>query len=201
MDIPDGVTIEIGGSAEDMRDSFGDLALLGILVVLLVYIVMASQFESLSEPFIIMFSIPFAFTGVFLALFITNTTLNVISLIGAIMLIGIVVKNGIVLVDFTNLMHDRGMPLKEAVVKAGRSRLRPILMTTLTTLLAMVPLAIPGGEGSETWQPMGIAIIGGLLFSTLITLILIPTIYAIFGAVREKKERKRKLKVVANFNI
>lgn len=201
MDIPDGVTIEIGGSAEDMRDSFGDLALLGILVVLLVYIVMASQFESLSEPFIIMFSIPFAFTGVFLALFITNTTLNVISLIGAIMLIGIVVKNGIVLVDFTNLMHDRGMPLKEAVVKAGRSRLRPILMTTLTTLLAMVPLAIPGGEGSETWQPMGIAIIGGLLFSTLITLILIPTIYAVFGAVREKKGRKRKSKVVANFNI
>jgi hydrophobe/amphiphile efflux-1 (HAE1) family protein len=197
MDIPDGVRIEIGGSAEDMRDSFGDLALLGILVILLVYIVMASQFESLSEPFIIMFSIPFAFTGVFLALFVTHTTLNVISLIGAIMLIGIVVKNGIVLVDFTNLMHDRGMSLKEAVVKAGRSRLRPILMTTLTTLLAMVPLAIPGGEGSETWQPMGIAIIGGLLFSTLITLILIPTIYAVFGAVREKRGRKRNTKVIS----
>jgi HAE1 family hydrophobic/amphiphilic exporter-1 len=194
MVLPQGVDLEAGGSVEEMQESFRDLGLLLVLSILLVYIVMAAQFESFREPFIIMFSLPFAFTGVFLALFITNTTLNVISFIGAVMLVGIVVKNGIVLVDYTNIMRDRGLPLAQAVIKGGRSRLRPVLMTTLTTLLAMVPLSLSKGEGAESWRPMGIAIIGGLLFSTLITLIIVPVIYSIFGAARIKRARKTLLK-------
>ncbi len=192
--IPQGVELETGGSVEDMQESFRDLGMLLILSILLVYIVMAAQFESFREPFIIMFSLPFAFTGVFLALFITNTTLSVISFIGAVMLVGIVVKNGIVLVDYTNILRDRGLPLAQAVIKGGRSRLRPVLMTTLTTLLAMVPLTLSRGEGAESWRPMGISIIGGLLFSTLITLVIVPVIYSVFGAARIKRARKALLK-------
>jgi HAE1 family hydrophobic/amphiphilic exporter-1 len=191
---PQGIDLEIGGSVEEMQESFRDLGLLLVLSILLVYIVMAAQFESFREPFIIMISLPFAFTGVFLALFITNTTLNVISFIGAVMLVGIVVKNGIVLVDYTNILRDRGLSLAQAVIKGGRSRLRPVLMTTLTTLLAMVPLSLSTGEGAESWRPMGIAIIGGLLFSTIITLIIVPVIYSIFGAARIKRVRKALLK-------
>jgi len=191
MDIPAGIAVEMGGSVEDMQESFVDLTMLLLLSILLVYIVMAAQFESLREPFIIMFSLPFAFSGVFLALFITGTTLNIISMIGAVMLVGIVVKNGIVLVDYTNLLRDRGVALGQAIVQAGRSRLRPVLMTTLTTLLAMVPLAVSAGEGSEMWKPMGITIIGGLLFSTLVTLVLVPVVYSMFGAADIRKKRKK----------
>jgi hydrophobe/amphiphile efflux-1 (HAE1) family protein len=191
---PQGVDLEIGGSVEEMQESFRDLGLLLVLSILLVYIVMAAQFESFREPFIIMIALPFAFTGVFLALFITNTTLNVISFIGSVMLVGIVVKNGIVLVDYTNILRDRGLSLAQAVIKGGRSRLRPVLMTTLTTLLAMVPLSLSTGEGAESWRPMGIAIIGGLLFSTLITMVIVPVIYSIFGAARIKRTRKALLK-------
>lgn len=190
MNLPDGVSIVYGGSAEDMQESFRNLILLLLLSVLLVYIVMAAQFESLREPFIIMFSIPFALTGVFIGLFIFNSTINVISLIGVVMLIGIVVKNGILLVDFTNLLRDRGLSLKQAVVKAGRSRLRPVLMTSLTVILAMIPMIFGAGEGSEMWRPMAIAIFSGLTFSTLITLVLIPAIYTLFGVGRMKRERK-----------
>ncbi|MBN2820374.1 MAG: efflux RND transporter permease subunit [Bacteroidales bacterium] len=195
MDIPNDVSIDFGGSAENMQDSFNDLILLILLSLILVYIVMASQFESLSEPFIIMFSIPFAFTGVFASLYIFGATINVISLIGAVMLIGIVVKNGIILVDYTNLLVDRGYSLKEAVVSAGRSRLRPVLMTSLTMILAMIPMIVTSGSGSEMWKPMAIAIFGGLTFSTLVTLILIPTIYTIFGVGKMKREKKALLKI------
>lgn len=191
LTIPSGVTLEIGGSVEDMQESFVDLFMLLMLSILLVYIVMAAQFESLREPFIIMFSLPFAFSGVFIALFVTGTTLNIISMIGAVMLVGIVVKNGIVLVDFTNLLRDRGVSLGQAIIQAGRSRLRPVLMTTLTTLLAMVPLAVSTGEGSEMWKPMGITIIGGLLFSTLVTLVLVPVVYSLFGTADIRKKRKK----------
>ena len=194
MDIPKDVSIEFGGSAEDMQDSFKDLTMLILLSLVLVYIVMASQFESLSEPLIIMFSIPFAFTGVFASLYIFGATINVISLIGAVMLIGIVVKNGIILVDYTNLLVDRGYSLKEAVVSAGRSRLRPVLMTSLTMILAMIPMIVTSGSGSEMWKPMAIAIFGGLTFSTLVTLVLIPTIYTIFGVGKMKREKKALLK-------
>jgi hydrophobic/amphiphilic exporter-1 (mainly G- bacteria), HAE1 family len=198
MDIPKDVTIGYGGSAENMKDSFKDLAMLIVLSLILVYIVMASQFESLTEPFIIMFSIPFAFTGVFLGLFVFHSTFNVISLIGIVMLIGIVVKNGIILVDYTNLLVDRGYSLKDAVVSAGRSRLRPVLMTSLTMILAMLPMIFTSGSGSEMWRPMAIAIFGGLTVSTLVTLVLIPTIYTIFGVGKMKKARKAALKKINN---
>ncbi|MGM0376933.1 MAG: efflux RND transporter permease subunit [Bacteroidota bacterium] len=191
MNLPAGVGTDIGGTAEDQQESFADLGLLLGLVIILVYIVMASQFESLQSPFIIMFTLPFAFTGVFVALFLTNTTLNLISMIGGVMLVGIVVKNGIVLIDYTNLMRDRGMSLIQAVITGGKSRLRPVLMTTFTTILGMLPLAIGFGEGAEIWRPMGVAIIGGLLVSTMVTLVLMPVVYTMFGANRLKSERKR----------
>lgn len=194
LDIPIDVTVEYGGNVENMQDSFKKIFLLLLLVIILVYIVMAAQFESLREPFIIMFSIPFAFTGVVLGLFIFHSTINVISLIGVVMLIGIVVKNGIIMVDFTNLLVDRGYSLKQAVISAGRSRLRPVLMTSLTMILAMVPMIFLKGSGSEMWRPMAIAIFGGLTFSTMVTLILIPTIYTIFGVGKMKRERKAALK-------
>jgi hydrophobe/amphiphile efflux-1 (HAE1) family protein len=195
MDKPDDITVDFGGSAESMKDSFKSLMLLLLLSIILVYIVMASQFESLSEPFIIMFSIPFAFTGVFLSLYIFHATINVISLIGAVMLIGIVVKNGIILVDYTNLLVNRDYTLKQAVISAGRSRLRPVLMTSLTMILAMIPMIATSGSGSEMWKPMAIAIFGGLTFSTLVTLILIPTIYTIFGVGKIKRARKADVRI------
>jgi len=178
LDVPKGVQVELSGAIEDQKETFGDLALLMFLSILLVFIVMASQFESFKMPFIIMFSILFAVPGVFIALYVTGTTLSVIAAIGAIMLIGIVVKNAIVLVDYINLMRDRGLEMYEAIALSGRSRLRPVLMTSATTILGMLPLALSSGEGSEIWSPMGIAVIGGLLFSTIITLIVVPVIYA-----------------------
>jgi len=196
MELPQGVGIDIGGDAEQQQESFADLFSLLLLIIMLVYIVMATQFESLRSPFIIMFTIPFAFTGVILSLWLTGETLNLISMIGSVMLVGIVVKNGIVLVDYTNLMRDRGLSLSQAVLTSGRSRLRPVLMTTLTTVLGMLPLAIGFGEGSEIWRPMGVAIMGGLTFSTVITLVLIPVVYTIFGANRLRKERKRMEQLV-----
>lgn len=188
IDRPAGVMMDVGGAYEDMEESFGDLGLLLLLSLILVYIVMASQFESLKMPLIIMASIPFAFTGVILALMITQTTLSIIAALGAIMLVGIVVKNAIVLIDFTNLMRDRGYELDEAIKLAGKSRLRPVLMTTLTTILGMLPLALSKGEGSEIWSPMGISVIGGLTFSTIVTLIIVPVIYRV--VVRRAEHRK-----------
>jgi len=176
--VPEGVYVEIGGSFEDQQESFRDILILFALVVLLVYIVMATQFESFVTPFINMITVFFAFTGVFLALFITNTPLGMIALIGAVMLVGIVVKNGIVMVDYMNLLRERGNTVFLATVKGGRSRLRPVLMTSFATILGMLPLALSLGEGSETWRPMGIAIIGGLSFSMLLTLLVIPAFYA-----------------------
>ncbi|MEG2755688.1 MAG: efflux RND transporter permease subunit, partial [Mucinivorans sp.] len=193
--IPEGLYTEIGGSYEDQQESFGDLITLLILIIILVYIVMATQFESFKMPFIILFSLPFAFTGVFLALYLTGTALSVIALIGAIMLVGIVVKNGIVMVDFTNLLRERGLSVSQSVVAAGKSRLRPVLMTTLTTILGMFPLALGLGEGSEIWQPMGIAVIGGLTFSTILTLIVVPIVYTVFSASNIKRKRKQIRKV------
>ena len=196
-DIPSTVSTNISGSFEDQQDTFRDLGLLGALIILLVFIVLAAQFESLTDPFIIMFSLPFAFTGVFIGLALTNTPLGVMSMIGIIMLFGIVVKNGIVLIDYTILNRERGMAIKQAVVDAGRSRLRPVLMTTLTTVLGMIPMAVGLGEGSEMWKSMGMTVAWGLAFSTLITLVLIPTLYTTFaknGLVRRRKAFSRSLK-------
>ena len=191
MDLPGGISIQIAGSYEDQQDSFGDLGTLAVLIIILVFIVMAAQFESLTYPFIIMFSIPFAFSGVLMALFGTGTTLNVMSLLGGIMLIGIVVKNGIVLIDYITLCRERGMAVIHSVVTAGRSRLRPVLMTTLTTILGMVPMAIGGGEGSEMWRPLGVSVIGGLTVSTVLTLILVPVLYCSFAGTGIKRARKK----------
>lgn len=191
MAIPSGISIQLSGTYEDQQDSFGDLYALMYLIIVLVFIVMAAQFESLTYPFIIMFSLPFAFSGVFLALWMSGNTLNVMSLIGAIMLIGIVVKNGIVLIDYISLNRERGMGIREAVVKGGHSRLRPVIMTTLTTILGMVPMAIGTGQGSEMWRPMGTAVIGGLTVSTILTLILIPVLYCVFASVGVKRKRKK----------
>jgi HAE1 family hydrophobic/amphiphilic exporter-1 len=189
--MPQGIAVELAGSIEEQQESFGDMFTLLALVVLLTYIVMAAQFESFRDPFIIMFSLPFAFSGVFVALWLTGTTLSLIALIGAVMLVGIVVKNGIVLIDYINLNKERGASVKRAVISGGKSRLRPVLMTTLTTILGMFPMAMGIGEGSEIWQPMGIAIIGGLTLSTILTLIVIPSIYTAFHAGDIKRGRKR----------
>ncbi len=191
MDKPAEVSIELSGSYEDQQDSFGDLATLGLLIILLVYIVMASQFESFTYPGIIMTSIMFAFSGIVLILLLTRTNLNVMSMIGAIMLIGIVVKNGIVLIDYINLNRERGMSIRRAVINGGHSRLRPVLMTSMTTILGMVPMAVGTGVGSEMWRPMGIAVIGGLTMSTLMTLLFVPTMYTIFALTGIRRTRKK----------
>ena len=190
MDIPAGYIVQIAGSYEDQQESFADLATLGILIIVLVFIVMAAQFESMTYPFIIMFSIPFAFSGILMALAMTGTTLNVMSMLGGIMLIGIVVKNGIVLIDYTMLCRERGMSALRAAVVAGRSRLRPVLMTTCTTILGMVPMAISQGEGAEMWRPLGVSVIGGLTISTILTLILVPVLYCSFAGTGIKRARK-----------
>lgn len=191
--IPSGVMVEISGAFEDMMESFMDIGLLMVVAIILVYLVIASQFESLKMPLIIMLSIPFAFSGVAIALFLSGTNLSLIAAIGAIMLIGIVVKNSIVLVDFINLTRDRGVELYQAVLISGRSRLRPVLMTSMTTILAMIPLAVNPGEGSELWQPMGITVIGGLVFSTIVTMVIVPVGYVLMA---RHGERDKKRKVV-----
>ncbi len=191
---PSGITLELGGSIEDQGEAFGDIGLLLILIVVLVYIVMATQFESLIYPFIIMFTLPFAMSGVFIALWLTNTPLSIIALIGAIMLVGIVTKNGIVMVDYMNLLVERGMPVRDAVIEGGKSRLRPVLMTSLTTVLGMMPMSLGIGEGSEIWQPMGISVVGGLFMSTLLTLFIVPSLYAMLEGRKERKaEREARI--------
>ena len=191
-DVPTGLTLELGGSIEDQGDAFSDIALLLVLIIVLVYIVMATQFESLVYPFIIMFTIPFAMSGVFIALWLTHTPLSLIALIGAIMLVGIVTKNGIVMVDYMNLLVERGSSVSDAVITGGKSRLRPVLMTSLTTVLGMLPMALGLGEGSETWQPMGIAVVGGLLMSTLITLFIVPSLYAMLEGRMERRALRKE---------
>ena len=193
-EVPAGITLELGGTIEDQGEAFADIVTLLLLIIILVYIVMATQFESLAYPFIIMFTIPFAVSGVFIALYITNTPLSLIALIGAIMLVGIVTKNGIVLVDYMNLLVERGSDVADAVIAGGKSRLRPVLMTSLTTILGMVPMAMGLGEGSEIWQPMGISVVGGLLVSTLLTLFIVPSLYAMLEGRKERMaERKARL--------
>ena len=200
MEVPSGVTINLSGSYEDQQDSFRDLAMLAVLIIILVYIVMASQFESFTYPGIIMTSIMFAFSGLVLILWITGTNLNVMSMIGGIMLIGIVVKNGIVLIDYITLNRERGMSITKSVLHAGKSRMRPVLMTSLTTILGMVPMAVGTGEGAEMWRPMGVAVIGGLTFSTILTLLFVPTLYTIFAFNGVRRQRRKLHKALEMSN-
>lgn len=195
IDMPAGYIWNLGGTYEDQQDTFADLATLMALMIILVFVIMASQFESLTYPFVIMFSMPFAVVGVMIGLVTTNTPMGVMALLGVLMLMGIVVNNGIVLVDYTNLCRERGMGIYDAVVTAGRSRLRPILMTTLTTVLGMIPMAVGTGIGSEMWNSLGMSVAWGLSFSTLITLILIPTLYTSFAVHGENRRKKKELKM------
>ena len=193
-EIPVGVNVNVGGTYEDQQETFADMGMLLALIVLLVYIVMASQFEDFMKPLIIMSAAVMAIPGVIWALFFTGVSLDMIGALGVILLIGIVVKNGIVLVDYINLMRERGYELNEAIALSGQSRLRPVLMTAFTTVLGMVPMALSQSEGSEMWQPLGIVVIGGLLVSTIVTLVIVPILYAITSrhGDRNKEAENRK---------
>lgn len=194
-EIPAEFMVKIGGDYENQQDSFSGLFLLLFLIIILVYVVMASQFESLLDPFVIMFSVPFAIVGVLIGITVHGMTMDVMAMIGILILVGIVVKNGIVLIDYAILCHDRGMDINTAVTTASRQRLRPILMTTLTTVLGMVPMAIGTGEGAEMWNGLGVTVAWGLTVSTLITLVLIPTLYAAFVSRRERRRAKKQLTI------
>ena len=197
MDIPAGITWELGGSYEDQQDTFKDMIMLLVLMVILVFVIMASQFESLTYPFVIMFSLPFALVGVLFGLWISNTAMGVMGLLGLLMLVGIVVNNGIVLVDYTRLLVGRNMAILDAAVAAGRSRMRPILMTTLTTVLGMVPMAVGNGVGSEMWNSLGMSVAWGLSFSTLVTLFIIPVLFSTFALNGERRRARLAAKLNA----
>ena len=194
VDIPSELMVRIGGSYEKQQDMFADLIMLLAMIIILVYIVMASQFESFMSPFVIMFSVPFAFVGVIMGLIVTGTPLGAMGMVGILILMGIVVKNGIVLIDYTILMRERGYSIAEASIMAAKSRLRPILMTTLTTVLGMVPMAIGTGEGAEMWRSLGMVVAWGLSISTLVTLVIIPTIYASLASMQERRAAKKAAK-------
>jgi hydrophobe/amphiphile efflux-1 (HAE1) family protein len=189
--LPSDVMINFGGEAEEQGKAFMDLTLLLVLGIILVYMVMAAQFESLIDPLIVMFSVPFTFTGVLLGFLITRTTLSVITFLGLVMLMGIVVNNAIVLISYISILRQRGYSVIDAVTLGGKDRLRPVLMTTITTLAGLLPMALSRGEGAETWQPLGITMISGLTLSTLITMIFVPTLYAaVEGRMKKKSEVK-----------
>ena len=179
LHLPTGFSIKLAGQIQQQRETFQGLQFATVLALALVYMVMAAQFKSLVDPFIIMFTVPMGFPGVILMLFLTNTTLSATSLMGIIMMFGIVVSNGVLLVDYTNVLRQRGYPLFDAVVTASRTRLRPILMTSLATVFGLLPMAIGWGTGGETNAPLARAVVGGLSVSTLLTVFLIPTVYAI----------------------
>jgi multidrug efflux pump subunit AcrB len=176
---PDGFTVQLGGQTEAQRQAFVDLLMAAAMAIALVYMILASQFRSLVDPLVIMFSVPLGISGVYAALFLTNTTLSVNSFMGIIMMVGIVVSNGVLLVDFARVLQSRGKPLMEATIEAGKTRLRPILMTTIATIVGLIPMALGIGEGSETNLPLARAVIGGLTVSTFFTLFLIPALYTL----------------------
>ncbi len=195
--LPAGVSWKFGGTYDDQVQTFQTLGLLMVLIVILVFIVMAAQFESLTYPFVIMFAVPFAFVGVLIGLTLTGTPMSIMAMVGAVMTVGIVVNNGIVLVDYANLNRERGMGIIRAVVDSGRSRLRPVLMTTLTTVLGMLPLALGRGEGSEVWRGMGMTVAWGLSISTLVTLVFVPVLYTLFAGFGLLRKRRKAGKAAA----
>lgn len=180
-ELPEGYSLKMAGEDEMIMDAMEQMALMLILAIIFIYMVMVAQFQSLLSPFIIMFTIPLAFTGGFGALYFSGYEVSVIAMVGFVMLAGIIVNNGIVMVDFINQLRREGMAKKEAIVEAGKARLRPILMTALTTILSMIPMVLGMGEGSEMMQPMAVTMAGGLIYGTLLTLIVVPCIYDIFN--------------------
>lgn len=192
-----GIQVVVAGTAEDLQESFAALGIAFLVAVLLVYMVMASQFESLLEPFVILFAVPLALSGVVLALVITQTTVQVTALIGVILLAGVVVNNGIVLIEVLKVKREAGEELVQAAIEAGRARLRPILMTTLTTSLGMLPLAFEIGDGAEMWAPMARAVIGGMTVSTLLTLVVVPVIYVMLAGSVDRRRARRQAKAAA----
>lgn len=184
--------ISFGGDRELFENAIDDVTLAIVLAVVLVYIVMAAQFESFKYPFVIMFTVPLMVIGVALALFLTQTPISITAVIGILVLVGIVVNNGIVLVDYINQRKEAGMDSYEAIVTSVHDRLRPILMTALTTILGLIPLALGIGEGTEINQPMGITVIGGMISSTFLTLYVIPIVYSLFDRQTRRMNRKSK---------
>jgi len=178
LQLPPGFSIRLAGQIQQQRETFEGLMFASVLALILVYMVMAAQFKSLIDPFIIMFSVPMGIPGVIVVLYLTNTTISTSSLMGIIMMLGIVVSNGVLLVDYTNVLRRRGLNLATAVVTASRTRLRPILMTSLATVVGLMPMALGLGTGSETNAPLARAVVGGLTVSTILTLFLVPTVYA-----------------------
>ena len=200
-EFPSGYSYKIGGENEQMIDAFKQLLLALILAIILIYMVMAAQFESLINPFIIMFTIPLAFGGGLLGLFITRKSFGVTAFIGIIMLAGIVVNNGIVLIDYINTLRQEGKERFEAITTAGPIRLRPILMTTLTTILGLVPLALGIGEGAEMQAPMAVVVISGLTLSTVLTLVFVPVLYTVFDDFSIKMKSRIKRLRKSNSNV
>jgi HAE1 family hydrophobic/amphiphilic exporter-1 len=190
IQLPAGYTIDYGGQNEQMLESFSSLFLALLLAILLVYVVMVIQYESFFDPFIIMFSIPTAIIGVILGLLVTGRSFSVTAFIGIIMLAGIVVSNAIVYIDYLKKLRESGMERNAAIIEAGRVRLRPILMTALATILAMMPMATGLGEGGETSAPLATVVIGGLVASTFVTLLLLPVVYSIFDDLGQKVRRR-----------
>jgi len=188
--IPEDFSVQLKGARLEQKDAFQTLLFALALAIVLVYMVLASQFASLLHPFLIMFSVPLGFIGVIWSLFLTGNTLSVVSFIGIIMMVGIVVSNAIILVDYINRLREEGIELKEAIVRAGRIRLRPILMTSLTTICGLIPMALGLGEGAETNSSLAIAVIGGLAVSTFLTLVFVPTLYFIAENWRASRRAK-----------
>ena len=193
MELPDDVTIQFNGENEAIMEAMGQVMLMLLLGVVLVYFVMVAQFQSLREPLIVMFTIPLAFTGGFLALLLSGTELSVISLIGFVMLVGIIVNNGIVLVDYINQLRAEGMERRAAILEAGKTRMRPILMTSITTILGLLDMAVRTSPGTALMRPMAIVCIGGLIYATLMTLLVVPCIYDMLN--------KKELRVVKDKDL
>lgn len=185
---PDGITIEIGGESEQVMEAVKDMLLMILLAIILIYLVMVAQFQNLVSPFIVLLTIPLAFTGGFIALFITGSEISIICLMGFLVLAGVIVNNGIVFVDYVNQLRIGGMDKKEALVETGKTRMRPILMTAMTTILAMSTMAFSNDMGSEMGKGMAVVVIGGLIYSTFMTLFIVPVLYDIIY--RKKDMRK-----------
>ena len=195
LTLPEGVSYEFNGENETIMDAMKELVKMMALGFLLVYLIMVAQFQSLKSPFIVMFTIPLAFTGGLLALIIFSKELSIIAMIGLILLMGVIVNNGIVLVDYTNQLRGRGLTKRQAIIEAGATRMRPVMMTSLTTILGLIVMAIGKTAGTDMMQPIALVCIGGLLYATMLTLLVVPVIYDIFNGEEYKAAKKEDLDI------